>query len=69
MLAMACRVMFRQLLGRLDLLELRAKGAQPLITMRKVGGGEVEHNAWIVSPSAYLEPLGNEAVRLIALTL
>ncbi len=66
---LACREMLRRLLWRLDLLELRTQGAELLITERKVGGGEVEHQAWIGRPHAHLGPLANEAVRLIALPL
>lgn len=61
--------MLRWLLGRLDLLEARAQGAELLITEDKVDGGEVEHQAWIGRPHAHLWPLADEAVRLIALPL
>lgn len=47
----------------------RAQGAEPLITERKVGDGEVENHAWIGRPHAHLGPLANETVRLIALPL
>ncbi|CAK6687338.1 hypothetical protein [Synechococcus sp. CBW1107] len=65
---LACREILRRLLGRLNLLEASAQGAELLITERKVGGGEVEHNAWIGRSHAHLRPLAN-AVRLIALPL
>lgn len=66
---MACREMLRRLLWRLDLLEPGAKGAELLITERKVGGAEVEHHGRIRCPYAHLGPPRDEAVRLIALPL
>lgn len=66
---MACRGLLRRLLERLELLEPGAQRAELLITERKVGGGEVEHPAWIVCPYAHLWSLADEAVRLIALPL